>query len=65
MVGVRVVRKHNMKTIVRAAHLILVFGSKNVPSDVYHYNSLDIYWTFFINKYADHHSHELLTDHYN
>ena len=34
-------------------------------SDVYHYNSLNIYQTFFINKYADNLSHELLTDHYN
>ena len=63
--GVPTTQVIDVKTIVCAAHLIPVFGSENVPSDVYHYNSLDIYRTFFINKYADHHSHELLTDHYN
>lgn len=54
----------DVKTIVRAAHLIPVFGQDTVPSDVQHYNSLDRYQSFFVNKYADHHSHELLTDHY-
>ena len=62
--GVPTTQVIDVKTIVRAAHLIPVFGSEKVPSDVYHYNSLDRYRTFFINKYADHHSHELLTDNY-
>ncbi|KAN0140196.1 hypothetical protein V8E53_002092 [Lactarius tabidus] len=54
----------DVKTIVGAAHLLLVFGQDTVPSDIHHYNSLDRYQFFFVNKYADHHSHELLTDHY-
>lgn len=54
----------DVKTIVRAAHLLPVFGPEPVPSDVHHYNSLDRYQSFFINSFADHHSHELLTDHY-
>ena len=62
--GVPVTQVIDVRTIVRAAHLIPVFGSQTVPRDVHHYNSLDRYQTFFINKYVDHHSHELLTDHY-
>ena len=41
--GVPTTQVIDVKTIFRAAHLIPVFGSENVPSDVYHYNSLDIY----------------------
>jgi hypothetical protein len=54
----------DVKTIVRTAHLLPVFGQDMVPSDVHHYNSLDRYQSFFVNKYTDHHSQELLTDHY-
>ncbi|KAF8261183.1 hypothetical protein EI94DRAFT_1608121, partial [Lactarius quietus] len=54
----------DMKTIARAAHLLPVFGSDPVPIDVQYHNSLDRYQSFFINKFADHHSHELLTDNY-
>jgi hypothetical protein len=62
--GVPTTQVIDVKTIVRAAHLLPVYGQDKVPSDVYHYNSLDRYQSFFVNKYADHHSHELLTDHY-
>ncbi|KAF8263354.1 hypothetical protein EI94DRAFT_1597742, partial [Lactarius quietus] len=50
--------------IARAAHLLLVFGSDLVPIDVQYHNSLDRYLSFFVNKFADCHSHELLTDNY-
>jgi hypothetical protein len=62
--GVLTTQVIDVKTIVCAAHLLLVFGQDMVPSDIHHYNSLDRYQSFFVNKYADHHSHELLTDHY-
>jgi hypothetical protein len=62
--GVPTTQVIDVKTIVRAAHLLPVFGQDMVPSDVSHYNSLDRYQSFFVNKYTDHHSHELLTDHY-
>ncbi|KAF8257006.1 hypothetical protein EI94DRAFT_1774697 [Lactarius quietus] len=54
----------DIKTIARATHLLPVFGSDLVPIDVQYHNSLDRYQSFFINKFADHHSHELLTDNY-
>ncbi|KAF8256742.1 hypothetical protein EI94DRAFT_1639319 [Lactarius quietus] len=54
----------DMKTIACAAHLLLVFGSDLVPIDVQYHNSLDRYQSFFVNKFADHHSHKLLTDNY-
>jgi hypothetical protein len=62
--GVLMTQVIDVKTIVHAAHLLPVFGQDTVPSDIHHYNSLDRYQSFFVNKYADHHSHELLTDHY-
>ncbi|KAF8268986.1 hypothetical protein EI94DRAFT_1575781, partial [Lactarius quietus] len=49
-------------SITRAVHLLLVFGSDPVPIDVQYHNSLDRYLSFFVNKFADRHSHKLLTD---
>jgi hypothetical protein len=55
----------NVKTIARAAHLLPVFGSEQVPptNEVQYYNSLDRYKSFFVNSFIDHHAHEFLTYH--
>ncbi|KAL0958413.1 hypothetical protein HGRIS_000554 [Hohenbuehelia grisea] len=47
--------------ILRAAHLIPVFGRKPVPKPFLHTHSLDAFTAFFVNKYIDHHAHELFT----
>ncbi|KAL0946795.1 hypothetical protein HGRIS_012968 [Hohenbuehelia grisea] len=47
--------------ILRAAHLIPVFGRKPVPKPFSHTHSLDAFTAFFVNKYIDHHAHELFT----
>ena len=52
----------DVRTIAHAAHLLLVYGSDPVPSNVRHYNSLDSFQSFFINHFVDHHAFEFLTD---
>lgn len=52
----------DVRTIARATHLIPVFGSDPIPSDLQYYNSLDRYKYFFVNAFVDHHAYELLTD---
>ncbi|KAL1664367.1 hypothetical protein GGF50DRAFT_55006, partial [Schizophyllum commune] len=45
-------------TLLRAAHLLPVFNGPLPPkfSPIYTYDAFD---TFFVNKYADYHSHEI------
>jgi hypothetical protein len=52
----------DVRTIARAVHLIPVYGSDPIPSDIQHYNSLDHYKSFFVNAFVDHHTYEFLTD---
>lgn len=49
----------DLKTIVRAAHLIGVSGEDFLPLDVGPDVSLDVFRRFYLNKYADHHAHEI------
>ncbi|KAF8259290.1 hypothetical protein EI94DRAFT_1468050, partial [Lactarius quietus] len=49
----------DMKTITHAAYLLPVFGSDPVTIDIQYHNSLDRYLSFFVNIFADCHSHEL------
>ena len=50
----------HVDTILRAAHLLPFFGSNRVPQDLSHNESLDSYHLFYVNRFADHHSFELL-----
>ena len=46
--------------IFRAAHLIGVSGSHRIPRHSFdHSKALDSFKTFYVNKYADHHAHEI------
>ncbi|KAJ6523207.1 hypothetical protein B0H19DRAFT_1277074 [Mycena capillaripes] len=50
----------HLDTVLRGAHLIGVAGKEFVPVDNFDYsNSLDAFKAFYVNKYADHHSHEI------
>ncbi|KAJ6630166.1 hypothetical protein B0H10DRAFT_2362304 [Mycena sp. CBHHK59/15] len=57
--GKREISIIHLDTILRAAHLIPVYGDEPVPRHFKHYDSLDRFAAFYINKYADHHSHEI------
>lgn len=49
----------HIDTIVRGAHLIGIAGRDPLPSDLSHASSLDAFQGFYVNKYADHHSHTI------
>lgn len=49
----------SLDTVLRATHLIPVFGDGFIPVDTEFSASLDRFDRFFVNKYADHHSYEI------
>ncbi|KAH9028914.1 hypothetical protein EDB85DRAFT_1867581, partial [Lactarius pseudohatsudake] len=51
----------HLDSILRGAHLIGVAGPHFLPSSpkVDYLTSLDSFKCFFVNKYADHHAHEI------
>ncbi|KAJ7213376.1 hypothetical protein GGX14DRAFT_534177 [Mycena pura] len=50
----------HIDTILRAAHLIPVFGEKFLPTDFNFTDSLDSFEAYYANRFADHHAHELV-----
>ncbi|KAJ7241483.1 hypothetical protein B0H12DRAFT_1236970 [Mycena haematopus] len=59
--GVTTVAIVPVDSIARAAHLIGVYGARALPEDFHFAASLDAFNTYFVNPYADHHMHELLS----
>ncbi len=57
--GARVMSVVHIDTMVRGAHLIGIAGNKSIPTHISHENSLDAFKGFYVNKYADHHSHTI------
>ena len=57
--GLQVVSVIHLNCILRAAHLIGHAGSQSVPLRLKHTDSLDAFTAFYVNKYADHHAHEI------
>ena len=49
----------HLDTIVRAAHLLPVFGPHFVSRKLSFTDTLDKFQTFYVNKYVDHHSFEI------
>ncbi len=49
----------SLECMVRAAHLIGVSGDELLPHKVGPDNSLDVFKQFYVNKFADHHAHEI------
>ncbi|KAJ7654893.1 hypothetical protein B0H17DRAFT_1172027 [Mycena rosella] len=49
----------HIDSILRAAHLLPIFGDDFLPRHFRYYSSLDSFIAFYVNKYADHHSHEI------
>ncbi|KAJ7504629.1 hypothetical protein B0H11DRAFT_1709536 [Mycena galericulata] len=46
--------------ILRGAHLIGLAGKEFIPLDNFSFsNSLDAFQFFYVNKYAEHHTHEI------
>ena len=55
----RVISVIHIDSILRAAHLMGVCGSSFIPDNPTYSTSLQAFRTFYVNKYADHHAHEI------
>lgn len=49
-----------LDSLIRAAHLLPVYGRSKVPRTLKHYHSLDYFKLFYVNKFADHNAFEAL-----
>lgn len=49
----------HIDTVFRGAHLIPVYGPNPIPSNMSASQSLDTFRAYYVNKFADHHSHEI------
>lgn len=49
----------HLDTVIRSAHLIGVYGPTSLPRSLRFSDSLDAFKAFYVNKYADHHAHEI------
>ena len=58
----RPVQVIHLKSIARGAHLLPKYGIGSLPDHVSYLNSLDLFRTYFVNPYIDHHCHEFLSD---
>lgn len=50
----------NVTSIIRACHLMPVFGATYIPVDFTFSDTLDAFNTYYLNSYVDYHSHETL-----
>lgn len=57
--GGRLTTVVHLDSILRGAHLIPVYGDHSLPDKFKPEWTLDSFTTFFVNKYADHHSNEI------
>ncbi|CAK5272542.1 unnamed protein product [Mycena citricolor] len=57
--GKRVMDIIHVDTILRGAHLIGISGHHHLPRHFKYSDSLDRFRAFYINKYTDHHAHEI------
>lgn len=51
-----------LKSIARGAHLLPKYGTGRLPDSITHVNALDMFQTYFVNPYIDHHCHEFLSE---
>ncbi|KAF8834531.1 hypothetical protein BDN67DRAFT_992647 [Paxillus ammoniavirescens] len=51
----------HLDTVYRAAHLILIYGAQNIPPDIQPHQLYDIFRAYYINKFADHHAFEIVS----
>ncbi|KAK7681444.1 hypothetical protein QCA50_015536 [Cerrena zonata] len=59
MTGERECAVVHIDSLVRAAHLIPRYGSEFIPSNFDHFDSLDAFRAYYVNKFIDHHAHEI------
>ncbi|KAI0365599.1 hypothetical protein BV20DRAFT_1038871 [Pilatotrama ljubarskyi] len=59
--GERVMDVISLESIVRACHLIGVYGTTRLPADFDFTDSLDAFRRYYVNWYADYHAHETIS----
>lgn len=57
--GQREVSIVHIETAVCGAHLIPVYGPNFIPHDLHFTETLHVFRSYYINKYADHYTHEI------
>ncbi|KAI0357042.1 hypothetical protein OH77DRAFT_1531956 [Trametes cingulata] len=58
--GERVTGVIHLDSIVRACHLMPVFGSTSMPYNCHFSNSLDAFKAYYVNRYVDYHAYETI-----
>ena len=43
----------------RGAHLTPVYGNVQLPTDIQHTDTLNIFQAYYVNKYINHHAFEI------
>jgi hypothetical protein len=49
----------HLDSVLRAVHLMPVFGDHMMPMDLMADQSLDVFRSFYVNKYIDYHAFEI------
>jgi hypothetical protein len=49
----------HLDSFLRGAHLIPVYTKQSLPLDFKHYDTLDVFNSYYVNKYIDHHAYEI------
>ena len=49
----------HIESILRGAHIIGVSDTELLPSNFTYHDTFDVFNLFYVNKYADHHAHEI------
>lgn len=49
----------HVDAIYRAAHLIPVYGTQETPPEIGPHHSYDVFRSYYVNRYADHHAFEI------
>ncbi|KAH9965583.1 hypothetical protein BJV74DRAFT_869979 [Russula compacta] len=57
--GQRVTAIVHLDTAVRGAHLLPIYGSAFIPHELHFSETLRAFHAYYINKYADHHMHQI------
>jgi hypothetical protein len=58
--GFPVISIIHLDCVIRAAHLLPIFGNTFLPKSLHFSQSLDSFKSFYVNKFIDHHSFKLI-----
>lgn len=58
--GQRTISVVSIDSVARGAHLLPVYGPNPLPEDFHFTLALDAFRSYFVNAFADHHTHEFL-----